>query len=423
MPKAADLFHRAFIQEKKQLRTLRQQLHQQLDEDEDRYIAEHGDDADLYDMPESSDAKSLRAKIRHSKLACSEYLNNEGVTEMRMGYLKTARRLFERALRLTPDSVNAKDNLKESKELIKRKNHRDATKKKKKKRSNKRKNKKKSKKSKSKKSSSNKTDAEVYDRPAKRRPQRDIVTDNPDLPRPKVPTALDRVRRPNTNPREKLPRVHIKHLDLPENAPYKNGEQPFILLGAMEDWSYERHWAPEVFAKLDPNSIVDFYPHNMDKLNVRPFLTPFAKALDQQLHPTHAYPVSDSHPGSYIQWNVNYADWKEIYANMNLPAIFRQDTRWLIDTSPDCFDNTALQQEFILRTHWRMVLIGNRVRRATHTNTNSRINQTVEELYRSKYSIIYSCFFLFFSPLLGCWYVQSSRCASNFLLPSSSCWC
>jgi len=220
-------------------------------------------------------------------------------------------------------------------------------------------------------------DDDVYSRPAKRQPQRSPPplkkskkskrkkskkSSKKATKKMKAPlTALDMPRRPNTNPREKLPRIHISHMYLDENEVYRSGLAPFVLLGALDSWNLSS-WSPAALASRFPSSIVDFYPHNMGKSNVRPFLVPMAEAVAEQANPSGRFPTSQQRPGTYIQWNVNNEDWTRVRKDMTkrLPAQFREDDSWLLHVRQRCLHSTALQDLFTLRTHWRMVIIGNR---------------------------------------------------------------
>lgn len=138
---------------------------------------------------------------------------------------------------------------------------------------------------------------------------------------------------------------------------------PFILIGALEDWNLKSDWNATVWSSRFASATVDFYPHNMDKVHVRPFLTNIARALEEQANPTGTYPVSEESPGSYIQWNVNAPDWEALSKKMGkngLPAPFKLDDSWLVTIQPGCLSSKALQDEFTLRTHWRMALVGTR---------------------------------------------------------------
>jgi hypothetical protein len=262
MPEAVRLFRAAFVAERRTLRARRRELRDQLDKEfEEREEAgeEQEDEAE-----ESTKVASLRAEIRMSKAAMSEFLNNQGVSEMRQSHFNKARKLLKQALHLTPDNANAQGNLAEVNKLAKSTARRAEDdeedrprRKSKKSKKNKRKNKKgKSKKrksqkrrddedeeeevkedSKAKETKSDKPADDVYDRPSKRRPQREPeAKPEQDAKRKKRPTALDRVRRPNTNDNKKFPRVHIAHLNFPENEIYASGRS--VARGRASDDGY-----------------------------------------------------------------------------------------------------------------------------------------------------------------------------------------
>jgi len=230
-------------------------------------------------------------------------------------------------------------------------------------------------------------DESVYDRPAKRRPQRPPTAAAAASPPAQAPAAkakplMDRPRRPTRNPRPKLPRVHMAHMGLSENAEYAAGRAPFVLVGAMDGWNMTK-FLPRALAQHFPASTVDFYPHNMDQVTVRPFLVPLSQAFSEQSSPSGSFPQSLSAPGSYIQWNVRQEDWEQLREWMGPPgllSLFRLDDAWLMpvhflaanhfggsaDVAADpaldhqCLNSHALRNAFALRTHWRMVLIGSR---------------------------------------------------------------
>lgn len=102
---------------------------------------------------------------------------------------------------------------------------------------------------------------------------------------------------------------------------------------------------------------VDYYPHNMKVSSVKPFFSTVKNALDQFSNPTGLFDKVDaSAPTAYIQWNVENSDWDKLVdkLEMKLPANFRTDDSWI----EKCFGEDALSAKFHHRTHWRMVLIG-----------------------------------------------------------------
>lgn len=142
-----------------------------------------------------------------------------------------------------------------------------------------------------------------------------------------------------------------------------------MLLGALDGWNLTRDWSTTGFARDFGHVSSDFYPQNMDWADVRPFLTPLREALEEQSNPSGKFPASENYPGSYIQWNVHHEDWMRLVKNMlptaasggyEFPDIFKQDDPWLAEPQEQCLHSEALIDQFTRRTHWRMVIIGNR---------------------------------------------------------------
>lgn len=226
-----------------------------------------------------------------------EYVNNLGVSYMRLNDLKRASRLFKKALDMDPENEDALANIQELNKL-------------------------RMKQAKSK---------PVPAKPAKRPPP------------------------PKLNPRRPLPVIDIKDLYNVENRLYAEGKRPFKLVNAMKNWPLMGKWSPEWLAKTFPDSIVDFYPHNMDKSDTHPYLTPMHEAISELKSPSGKFPSNKEHPGTYLQWNINLADWKKLAEDWDLPYAFRRDEDWM----DECMTTDAIRDEFSKRTHWRMLLLGN----------------------------------------------------------------
>jgi Cupin-like domain len=151
-----------------------------------------------------------------------------------------------------------------------------------------------------------------------------------------------------------IPRIHVNDMHKSENIAYLMGTKPFILLGAMDNWDLD-YWQAYNLAAQFPESIVDFYPHNMDKVDNHPYLTPMSSAVHEMFQPSGAYPYNSHIPGTYLQWNVNITDWARLRKHMDpMPHSFIRDEEWL----DSCLSTDELRQEYTKRVHWRMVLIG-----------------------------------------------------------------
>lgn len=131
----------------------------------------------------------------------AEYLNNIGVTEMRLGKLDEAKRYFELALEHSPNNEDARLNLAELLDFIQK---------------------------------------------------RDRI-DNGDV-------VQKEYEKHKTIP---LPHIHIDDFYKPEYTSFHTGKRPFILQGLASGWKGAEQWDLDYLEALFPNSTVDFYPHNV----------------------------------------------------------------------------------------------------------------------------------------------------------------
>lgn len=74
--------------------------------------------------------------------------------------------------------------------------------------------------------------------------------------------------------------------------------------------------------------------------------------------PTPCTPWSSKkHPGTYIQWNLPLSIWNDLLDEVgrdSFPPLFLEDDAWL----EGCMSSDKLRSEYLLETHWRMMLIG-----------------------------------------------------------------
>jgi hypothetical protein len=94
----------------------------------------------------------------------------------------------------------------------------------------------------------------------------------------------------------------------------------------------------------------------MDKSDTHPYLTKMPQALSEMYHPTGAFPDNKVHPGTYLQWNINLNDWRRLREDFTVPYAFKADEEWL----DECLSTDELRDEYSKKTHWRMMLIGNK---------------------------------------------------------------
>ena len=158
----------------------------------------------------------------------------------------------------------------------------------------------------------------------------------------------------NTNIRKKLPRIPCDDLDLPDNIEYLAGRLPFILINCHHYFNLTGMSLESMLPEFGEVN-ADFYPHNMAYETVHPFMVPLRTAIDEFKNPTSAFPHDDSYAGTYIQWNLNQEMWEKMARKriIKLPTAFEYDDKWLSTClSPEMADM------YMLRLHWRMVLIG-----------------------------------------------------------------
>ena len=90
---------------------------------------------------------------------------------------------------------------------------------------------------------------------------------------------------------------------------------------------------------------------------MHPFFSPLSTALKNFRDPDGIYETVDaSSRNTYIQWNVNDEHWRRLSTvlGMDLPPMFKTDSEWV----ERCFAKYDRVDQFLLKTHWRMVLIG-----------------------------------------------------------------
>jgi hypothetical protein len=61
-------------------------------------------------------------------------------------------------------------------------------------------------------------------------------------------------------------------------------------VGGFGEWPATRLWNDDYLMRTFPDSIVDFYPHNMDKADTHPYLTALPQALREMYRPSGQFP-------------------------------------------------------------------------------------------------------------------------------------
>jgi len=169
-----------------------------------------------------------------------------------------------------------------------------------------------------------------------------------------------------------IPRVSVKDIERPENTQFYRLARPFILTDAMKDWPIMSNYtwgSGAEAASLFPKAVVDYYPFNMLEFNTKPFLWRLASVVREFYNPTvHPFPRAapqealrspTSAEGRYLHLQLTMGMWKLLEGQGAMPRkrtkVLKND--WWIRR---CLPNQALIDEYHLKTHWKIILIGSR---------------------------------------------------------------
>lgn len=172
---------------------------------------------------------------------------------------------------------------------------------------------------------------------------------------------------------EKFPRVHISELKRDNDnglVDFRMGRTPFIIEGGMEGWEGRTLWKDgSYFAKRFPKSVVDYFPFNMldpdNRDNRGLYLFRMKYGLDDLIGlKSKRFEKSNDesyawYPGRYMHWQIVPKQWNEIRKAQQVspfPRWLKTDNWWM----RHCLPTPALQDEFHLKTHWRVMLFGTR---------------------------------------------------------------
>ena len=180
---------------------------------------------------------------------------------------------------------------------------------------------------------------------------------------------------------QNLTRLAIGDLYKAENIDFATGKLPFVLTGAMiPERGYDQasvgatslsrvnSFSPPKQSFLDIKnlaseqqfnaSFVDFYPVGMFGAGTRtlPYFLTVPRALREIWAPSAVYPDFDGADASaYIQWNVDYKDWKHLESRMGfLPPLLTSDFEWI----DECWPTESERTKFTKDHHWRILLVG-----------------------------------------------------------------
>ena len=181
-----------------------------------------------------------------------------------------------------------------------------------------------------------------------------------------------------THKRSAPPVGPFAHIDIealyadPANEPYLEGRRPFILTGAMANWTAPTRWRNgRALSRWFGKEIVDFYPMNMLRSagGNNPYLFEFAPALHElkkkvgrgrfgRKEYDDAWEAGNA-PGKYLHLQLKEEQWAKLRRN----GLGSPDQRLHVWLRTDgwmkrCLPTQALRDEYHIKTHWKIVLIG-----------------------------------------------------------------
>eukprot|EP00929_Paragymnodinium_shiwhaense_P013202 TRINITY_DN121065_c0_g1_i1.p1 TRINITY_DN121065_c0_g1~~TRINITY_DN121065_c0_g1_i1.p1 ORF type:complete len:615 (+),score=196.70 TRINITY_DN121065_c0_g1_i1:248-2092(+) len=162
----------------------------------------------------------------------------------------------------------------------------------------------------------------------------------------------------------------------------KKGEElrrePFVLTDAMEGWRMLKEWPTSwrtELASLFPRAVTDFYPFNMLTKGdgkggggSKPYLVRLPKAIEELEKKPGAGAFGERPPdesaekvfleGRYLHLQLTPSMWQQLQEAGHFPDAahlppFLDNEEWL----DSCF-NEALLEEWNLKTHWKVILLG-----------------------------------------------------------------
>lgn len=169
-----------------------------------------------------------------------------------------------------------------------------------------------------------------------------------------------------------IPRVSAEELKLPGNEAFRRRERPYILTGAIDDWPALRKWhiskeavdaGTDYLSNLFPEAVTDLYPYNMLEQGTHPYLSRFKRGLWNVLNEPGDYTRREGKfhcDGGcrYVHMQLDHAMWDKLEELGDIPRkrhmLTNGDNWWW----RRCLQDTELQDEFSIKTHWRIILIG-----------------------------------------------------------------
>lgn len=144
-----------------------------------------------------------------------------------------------------------------------------------------------------------------------------------------------------------IPRITVDKLIDPDYQSFLSGEKPFVLIGAMQNWTAMYTWDNvDYLAAAFPDQVVKFYPHNLQY----PERFPFYRTLNNAWHD-----MKKQKEPTYIHWPLKLAVWKRLFKDVSpLPLLLRRNRMWI----KTCLSEPAIKENFWSAANWYSLLIG-----------------------------------------------------------------
>ena len=158
-----------------------------------------------------------------------------------------------------------------------------------------------------------------------------------------------------------FPRVDLK--DLMENKEmddFRLGRRPFVVNSVSNEWPARDSWKDGAdIVKRFPRAVVDYFPYNMLGQDNGLYLFRFRSAVQDLLskYMNRDQSKNKFHPGKYLHWQILPDQWRQIRSSGQVtpfPKWLKQDGWWM----NRCLRTKKLQDEYHIKTHWRVALIG-----------------------------------------------------------------
>eukprot|EP00940_MAST-03C_sp_MAST-3C-sp2_P003554 g3554.t1 len=165
---------------------------------------------------------------------------------------------------------------------------------------------------------------------------------------------------------KKFPRVDVKALkrNVTSDA-FWFGRRPFVISGGMNRWPAMDVWRDgHYLAKTWPREVTDYFPFNMlDTKSKALYLFRLEAGIRDLIQDRSTFKEANEehsfHPGRYLHWQVVPKIWNTMRKSgmvSPFPRWMKTDQWWM----RHCLKTEELQDEYHIKTHWRVILLGTR---------------------------------------------------------------